>query len=61
MTGVAGIFLGSFLFGFTSIVNDKLYSSTGVSFGDDDFGNTAAGYTVANPSYHDGFEYCLFK
>ena len=53
MTDEAGIFLGSFLVGFTSIVNDKLYSSTGVSFGDDDFGNTAAGYTVANPSYHE--------
>lgn len=55
MTGEAGIFLGSFLVGFTSIVNDKLYSSTGVSFGDDDFGNTDAGYTVANPSYHEDY------
>ena len=46
--GVADSFLGSFLFVFTSVVNDELILSTWVSFGDDDFGNTAAVFTVTS-------------
>ena len=34
--GVAGSFLGSFLVSFASVVTDELFSSIGVSFGDDD-------------------------
>ena len=48
MTGVAGSFLSSFLFGFTSVIIDELYLSTWVSFGDDNFGNTAAVFTVTS-------------